>query len=44
MSVPVLKQTIVTPTPCVPTPKDPMFVAVLKVLRVTAKRAQVIKS
>jgi len=40
MSVPVLKQTIVTPTPCVPTPKDPMFVAVLKVLRVTAKRAQ----
>lgn len=41
MNVQVLYQTTVIPVHCVPTRKDPMFVAASKALRVMAKTAQV---
>lgn len=41
MNVQVLNQTTVIPVHCVPTPKDLIFVAVSKALRVMAKTAQV---
>ena len=41
MNVQALKQTSVIPTPCAPTLKDPMSVAVLVDIRVMEKTAQV---
>ena len=41
MNVPVMNKTTVILTPCVPTPKDLMFVDVFAVMRVMAGTAQV---
>lgn len=41
MNVPPLSRTIVTPTPCVQTPKGPMFVAAAEDLKGTEGTVQV---